>query len=90
MDHLEWAVGILVFGCIILFIFPILLGLDMKKKDTLKEQQMESMPLISVLIVVFAFILLGEQIKLKKEVRKLSKLTKKLKFEIEKVKNKFH
>ena len=38
MDHLEWAVGILVFGCIILFIFPILLGLDMKKKDTLKEQ----------------------------------------------------
>ena len=49
---------------------------------------MESMPLISVLIVVFAFILLGEQIKLKKEVRKLSKLTKKLKLEIEKVKNK--
>ena len=49
---------------------------------------MESMPLISVLIVVFALILLGEQIKLKKEVRKLSKLTKKLKFEIEKVKNK--
>ena len=48
---------------------------------------MESMPLISVLIIVFAFILLGEQIKLKKEVRKLSKLTKKLKFEIEKVKN---
>ena len=49
---------------------------------------MESMPLISVLIIVFAFILLGEQIKLKKELRKLSRLTKKLKFEIEKVKNK--
>tara|TARA_X000001036_G_C20456540_1_gene715608 strand:+ start:9 stop:158 length:150 start_codon:yes stop_codon:yes gene_type:complete len=48
---------------------------------------MESMPLISVLIIVFAFILLGEQIKLKKELRKLSRLTKKLKIEIEKVKN---
>ena len=45
------------------------------------------MPLISVLIIVFAFILLGEQIKLKKELRKLSRLTKKLKIEIEKVKN---
>jgi hypothetical protein len=49
---------------------------------------MESIPLISVLIVVFAFIILGEQIRLKKEVRKLSRLTRKLKFEIEKVKNK--
>ena len=48
---------------------------------------MESIPLISVLIIVFAFILLGEQIKLKKELRKLSRLTKKLKIEIEKVKN---
>ena len=48
---------------------------------------MESMPLISVLIIVFAFILLGEQIKLKKELRKLSRLTKKLKIEIEKVKS---
>ena len=86
MNHLEWAVGILAFGCAILFIFPIILGLDMKKK-TLDEQSMESIPLISLLIIVFAFIILGEQIKLKKEVRKLSKLTKKLKFEIEKVKN---
>ena len=49
---------------------------------------MESIPLISVLIVVFALILLGEQIKLKKEVRKLSRLTKKLRFEIENVKSK--
>jgi len=31
MNHLEWAVGILGVGCAILFIFPILLGLDMKK-----------------------------------------------------------
>ena len=49
---------------------------------------MESLPLISILIVVFAFIILGEQIKLKKEVRKLSKLTKNLKIEIEKIKTK--
>ena len=49
---------------------------------------MESLPLISILTVVFAFIILGEQIKLKKEVRKLYKLTKNLKIEIEKIKTK--
>ena len=37
MNHLEWAVAILGIGCIILFIFPILLGLDMKKKSDNKE-----------------------------------------------------
>ena len=38
MDHLEWAVGILAFGCVILFIFPVILGLDMRKKKTLEEE----------------------------------------------------
>ncbi len=33
MNHLEWAVALLVIGCIILFIFPILLGLDMKNNN---------------------------------------------------------
>jgi hypothetical protein len=47
---------------------------------------MEAIPFISVLIVVFVFVLLGEQIRLKKEVRKVSRLTNQLKVEIEKIK----
>ena len=31
MTNLEWAVGLLVFGCIILFFFPVLLGWQLKK-----------------------------------------------------------
>jgi len=30
MNHLHWAVGILVVGLVILFFFPILLGLQLK------------------------------------------------------------
>jgi len=30
MDHMHWAVGILIFGLVILFFFPILLGLQLK------------------------------------------------------------
>ena len=37
MNHLEWAVGLLSVGCLILFIFPILLGLDMKKENEKKN-----------------------------------------------------
>ena len=36
MTNLEWAVGLLVFGCIILFFFPVLLGWQLKK-DVNKE-----------------------------------------------------
>ena len=36
MKNLEWAVGLLVFGCIILFLFPVLLGWQLKK-DVDKE-----------------------------------------------------
>ena len=32
MKNLEWAVGLLVVGCLILFLFPIFLGYDLKKK----------------------------------------------------------
>tara|TARA_Y200000002_G_C22357743_1_gene527742 strand:+ start:333 stop:476 length:144 start_codon:yes stop_codon:yes gene_type:complete len=38
MINLEWAVGLLVFGCIILFFFPILLGWQLKQ-DAKKEDQ---------------------------------------------------
>ena len=38
MINLEWAVGLLVIGCIILFFFPILLGWQLKQ-DAKKEDQ---------------------------------------------------
>ena len=38
MINLEWAVGLLVIGCIILFFFPILLGWQLKQ-DANKEDQ---------------------------------------------------
>ena len=33
MRNLEWAVGLLVVGCIILFFFPILLGWQLKQGE---------------------------------------------------------
>ena len=33
MRNLEWAVGLLMVGCVILFFFPILLGLQLKHDD---------------------------------------------------------
>ncbi|MBT3180185.1 MAG: hypothetical protein HOB40_11005 [Candidatus Marinimicrobia bacterium] len=41
--------------------------------------------MISILVLVFAMILLGEQIKLKKDVRRLEKLMKHLKNKIKKL-----
>ena len=40
---------------------------------------MDALPLISILVLVFSMVILGEHIKLKKEVRKLRKSTKHLK-----------
>ena len=40
---------------------------------------MDAFALIAILTIVFLFILLGEQIKLKKEIRKLKKLVHHLK-----------
>ena len=37
MRNLEWAVGLLAMGCIILFFFPILLGWQLRQ-DAKKEQ----------------------------------------------------
>jgi len=31
MINLEWVIGVLLFGCFILFFFPILLGWQLKK-----------------------------------------------------------
>ena len=33
MKNLEWAVGLLAVGCLILFLFPVFLGYDLKKKS---------------------------------------------------------
>ena len=32
MKNLEWAVGLLAVGCLVLFLFPVFLGNDLKKK----------------------------------------------------------
>ena len=80
MRNLEWAVGLLVVGCIILFFFPILLGWQLKQDE--HEKKMDALPLISILTLLFAMILISELIKLKKEVRKLSKLTRYLKDDV--------
>tara|TARA_B100000427_G_scaffold157777_1_gene131017 strand:- start:363 stop:509 length:147 start_codon:yes stop_codon:yes gene_type:complete len=32
MKNLDWAAGLLALGCLILFLFPVFLGLDLKKK----------------------------------------------------------
>ena len=85
MINLEWAVGLLVIGCIILFFFPILLGWQLKK-DAQKEDKvwtMDAIPLISILVLIFAVVLMSEVIKLKKETRKLSKLVGHLKKDID-------
>ena len=38
MNNLEWAVGILIVGCVILFFFPILLGYQLKQKDDTESE----------------------------------------------------
>tara|TARA_B100001175_G_C19327540_1_gene550825 strand:+ start:194 stop:340 length:147 start_codon:yes stop_codon:yes gene_type:complete len=38
MNNLEWAVAILIFGCIILFFFPILLGWQLNKEAKSKKK----------------------------------------------------
>ena len=81
MINLEWAVGLLVIGCLILFFFPILLGWQLKK-DAQKEDKvgtMDAIPLISILVLIFAVVLMTEVKKLKKETRTLSKLVGHLK-----------
>ena len=38
MKNMEWAVGLLVIGCVILFFFPILLGWQLKQDAKKKEE----------------------------------------------------
>ena len=47
---------------------------------------MDSLPFISILVLVFAVVMSGEMMKLKKEVRRLAKLSQHLKDDIEKQK----
>ena len=47
---------------------------------------MDAIPIISILSLVFAIILVGEIVKMKKDVRKLSKLSNHLKKDIETLK----
>ena len=85
---MEWAVGLLVIGCVILFFFPILLGWQLKQDAKKKEEtwRLDAVPLISILVLIFSMILMGEIMKLKKELRKLSKLTGHMKKDLEQFK----
>ena len=47
---------------------------------------MDSLPFISILVLVFTVVIIGEIIKLKKEVRRLTKLSQHLKDDMEKQK----
>ncbi|MDP6170158.1 MAG: hypothetical protein QF780_09140 [Candidatus Marinimicrobia bacterium] len=47
---------------------------------------MDALPLISILLFVFAFMLISEIIRLRKELRKLTKLTRHMQQDIEKLK----
>ena len=47
---------------------------------------MDSFPFISILVLVFAGVIIGEMMKLKKDVRRLTKLSQHLKDDIEKQK----
>ena len=92
MKNLEWAVGLLAIGCIILFFFPILLGWQLKQdaKEEKKGWPMDAIPLISILVLIFAMLSVSEIMKLKKELRKLSKLTGHLKKDIDILKSDFN
>ena len=71
--------------CIILFFFPVLLGWQLRQ-DAKKEQMkwpMDALPIISILVLVFSFVLISEIMRLRKELRKLTKLTRHLKQDIE-------
>ena len=86
MINLEWVIGILLFGCFILFFFPILLGWQLKKDGENSEWTMEALNYISILILIFLIVSFGKQIKLEKDVRKLKRLSKHIKSEIDKLK----
>jgi len=47
---------------------------------------MDALPLISILIVVFAFMLISETIRLRKELRRLTRLTRHMQKDIEELK----
>tara|TARA_Y100000588_G_C13898842_1_gene771939 strand:+ start:362 stop:511 length:150 start_codon:yes stop_codon:yes gene_type:complete len=40
MRHLEWAGALLLFGCIILFFFPILLGWQLRQDEKKEDKSL--------------------------------------------------
>tara|TARA_Y100000994_G_C15686837_1_gene440049 strand:- start:1686 stop:1847 length:162 start_codon:yes stop_codon:yes gene_type:complete len=51
---------------------------------------MDVLPFISILVILFAIILITETIRLKKEVRKIVRLNKHMRKDIEMLKEKFN
>ena len=80
MKNLEWAVGLLAIGCLILFLFPVFLGYDLKKKADKQElKQLDVIPYISILVIVISMIMLSELMKMKRQLRYLTKQMKNVK-----------
>ena len=53
MKNLEWAVAILLIGCVILFFFPVLLGWQLKQDEKKKQLKTNSFCKISRKLLVF-------------------------------------
>ena len=70
-DHLNWAIGLLLVGIIILFFFPILLGWQLKKRRKTEITMNDALPIISILTLVFSLVLISEIFKIKKVQRRL-------------------
>ena len=51
---------------------------------------MDVLPFITILLIIFAFILVTEITRLKKEVRKIGKLNKHMRNDIEKLKERYN
>ena len=80
MKNLEWAVGLLAVGCLILFLFPVFLGYDLKKKAENQDvKQLDVIPYISILVIIISMIMLSEVMKLKRQIRFLTKQINNLK-----------
>ena len=80
MKNLEWAVGLLAVGCLILFLFPVFLGYDLKKKADRKEvKQLDVIPYISILVIIISMIMISELMKMKRQLRSLTRQINKIK-----------
>ena len=70
-QNLEWLVGFLIVGIIVLFFFPLLLGWQLNKEEEKMISGNGSLQIISILVLAFSMLLITEVFKLKKVQRRL-------------------